>query len=182
VRTANGVSDLKVSEEVKAVLTQVFSADQAFYCIGEVAREGGLWLGVEKRPLPVVPMLRRPAVSGAAVMRGRGYWRRFTMMPLAQGNTTAVPADDGLVNDYRDAAWWTPGLEQTWAEADELHQRLRTLEVNFKAAVEQTRVDTQAADAELCKKEIAAALAAHQSEAPAAAPDASTYHGRKGRK
>jgi hypothetical protein len=136
-----------MAEETKPDVTIALSASGLFYCMATHERECGLWLGVEKKPLPVPSELRRPGTVGAAIMRGRDYWRHYTRTPLGQGDTKTVPADDDLVTDYRDAAWWTPGLEEAWAEADGLHESLRTMEVNFKSAVEQTKADTQAQDA-----------------------------------
>src|SRR5277367_873331 len=104
-------------EYVMAAYTIIYSADNAWYCIPELMdrREGGIWLGVERCPLPVPPELHAPGIQGAAVMRGRNYWRRYSALPHRQNPTIgSIGEEDGedkaLVEDYLSAAWWTPGL------------------------------------------------------------------------
>jgi hypothetical protein len=81
-------------------------------------RECGLWLSIQKHPLPVPPQFRRPDSVCACVMRGRDYYRVAMFRPAHTDGCTAVSLDDELVKDYCDAAWWTPGLEEAWVELD----------------------------------------------------------------
>jgi hypothetical protein len=114
-------------EKVVSEVRIVFSQDRTYYCAPEVKRDGTwLWLGVEKCPLPVPMELQAPGLSGAAVMRGRDYWRRFTRIPPRPGVEEMVAADDEHVSDYRAAVWWTPGIEEAWVEAE-----------GFKAALDE---------------------------------------------
>jgi len=59
---------------------------------------------------------RRPDMVCACVMRGRDYYRVGIRGPQHSGGSQAISLDDELVKDYRDAAWWTPGLEEAWVE------------------------------------------------------------------
>ena len=95
----------------------IFSAGGQFYAIPDVKRECGLWLSLAKHPLPVPNEWHRPGLSFAAVMRGRGYWRIGHHAPMHTDGSKAVSIDDELVRDYRGASWWTPGLEEAWAES-----------------------------------------------------------------
>src|SRR5579875_752655 len=90
----------------------VFSAGGQFYAIPDIRREGGIWLSLARHPLP--------GLSFAVVMRGRDYWRVGLHAPTRPDGSRAVSIDDELVRDYRDACWWTPGLEEAWAEAEGL--------------------------------------------------------------
>jgi hypothetical protein len=96
----------------------IFSAGGQFYAIPDVKRECGLWLSLAKHPLPVPNEWHRPGLSFAAVMRGRDYWRIGHHALMHTDGSKAVSIDDELVTDYRDAAWWTPGLEESWAQAE----------------------------------------------------------------
>lgn len=114
MRTPHAARDSKMNRtEVQLIL----SAGGQFYAIPEVRRECGLWLSIAKHPLPVPTEWHRPGLSFAAVIRGRGYWRIGHHAPLHTDGSKAVSIDDELVRDYRDASWWTPGLEDAWAEA-----------------------------------------------------------------
>jgi hypothetical protein len=104
------------SKEVQIIL----SAGGQFYAIPEVKRECGLWLSIAKHPTPVPTEWHRPVLSFAAVMRGRDYWRIGHHAPLHTAGSKAVSIDDELMRDYRDASWWSPGLEEAWAESQGL--------------------------------------------------------------
>ncbi|HZP46272.1 MAG TPA: hypothetical protein VFB15_11545 [Candidatus Binataceae bacterium] len=95
-----------------------YNGDGTYYCVPQVVRECGMWLSVAKRDLPVARALRRPAAHGAVVMRGRDYYREFTRLAFANGRVEVVDADHELVADWRDAAWWTPGLQESWQELE----------------------------------------------------------------
>ncbi len=60
-------------------------------------------------------------------MRGRDYWRRFTRGRLLLGAQKLIAAGDVLIRDYIDAAWWTPGLEEAWAETEGLHEAVQEM-------------------------------------------------------
>ena len=90
--------------------TVIFSADKTWYAVKELAKP--IWLGVEKVPPPIPDNVKRPGISGAAIMPGRSYWRRFTAVPLTPGPSETRIADDEMVADYRDASWWTPGISE----------------------------------------------------------------------
>jgi hypothetical protein len=94
----------------------IFSAGRQFYAVPEIHRECGLWLSVQKHPLPLGIEWHRPGLTFAAVMRGRDYYRIGACAPQHTDGSKAVAVDDELVSDYRDAAWWTPGLEEAWVE------------------------------------------------------------------
>jgi hypothetical protein len=96
----------------------IYSAGGQFYAIAGVKRECGLWLSLAKHPLPVATEWHRPGSSFAAVMRGRDYWRIGQHAVLHTDGSKAVSIDDDLVRDYQDASWWTPGLEEAWAESE----------------------------------------------------------------
>jgi hypothetical protein len=96
----------------------IFSAGGQFYAIPDVKRECGLWLSLAKHALPVPNEWHRPGLSFAAVMRGRDYWRIGHNAPMHTDGSKAVSIDDELVTDYRDASWWTPGLQESWVEAE----------------------------------------------------------------
>jgi hypothetical protein len=98
----------------------IFSAGRQFYAVPEIRRECGLWLSVEKHPLPVPPEWRRPESICACVMCGRDYYRVGVFRPLHSDGSETAGSDDERVRDYRDAAWWTPGLEEAWVELQEL--------------------------------------------------------------
>jgi hypothetical protein len=99
-----------------AELQIMYSAGGQFYAIADVARECGLWLSVAKHPLPVPAEWRRPGLTFAAVMRGRDYYRIGAYAPQNVNRSAPISSDDECVRDYRDAAWWTPGLEEAWVE------------------------------------------------------------------
>jgi hypothetical protein len=107
-------------------LQVIFSASGGFYAIPDVKRECGLWLSVEKKPLPVPAEWRRPGLAFACVMRGRDYWRIGHYAPHHTNGSKEVEPQDELVRDYSDASWWTPGLEEAWAEADGMHAAMET--------------------------------------------------------
>ena len=96
-----------------------YSLDGKLYAL-EGIRECALWMSVEKHPLPVPDGWHRPGIVMAAVMRGRDYYRICQFAPASLGQRVTIDDDNELVTDYRDAAWWTLGLEQAWAEIDKL--------------------------------------------------------------
>jgi hypothetical protein len=98
----------------------VLSAGGQFYAVLDIPRTCGLWLSIAKYPLPVPPEWHRPGNSFAAVMRGRDYYRVGVYGPQHQDGSRSVPIDDELVKDWRDTSWWTPGLQESWAEIDSL--------------------------------------------------------------
>jgi hypothetical protein len=94
----------------------IFSAGRRFYAVPELRRECGLWLSVEKHPLPVPSEWRRPEAICACIMRGRDYYRVGMFRPVHTDGSETAGIDDERVRDYRDVAWWTPGLEEAWVE------------------------------------------------------------------
>ncbi len=96
----------------------ILSAGNQFYAVIDSGRECALWLSLERYPLPVPKEWRRPGATCACVMRGRNYYRLATLGPQHTNVTKAIAADDELIRDYRDAAWWTPSLQEAWAELD----------------------------------------------------------------
>ena len=110
-----------------------FSGDGRYYLVPRIGREkfpggGMVWLETATHPLPVGHEWHTPNLFGAAVIRGRNYWRRFTRAHLyLEKEQKELPADDLLVRDYADFAWWTPGLEEAWAEADASHEAVAEL-------------------------------------------------------
>jgi hypothetical protein len=98
----------------------VFSADGGWYACPAVERECGVWLSLAKHELPVTPQWRRPGFGFAAVMRGRDYYRYGQYAALRSGERRLADRSDELVRDWQDACWWTPGLQEAWAEADGL--------------------------------------------------------------
>jgi hypothetical protein len=98
------------------MLMVVFSAGRHFYAVPDVKRECGLWLSVEKHELPIPPEWHRPGSVCACVMRGRCYYRIGIFGPQHADGSKAISIEDELVKDYRDAAWWTPSLEEAWLE------------------------------------------------------------------
>jgi hypothetical protein len=112
-----GVSDMSeiITREVQIVL----SAGGQFYAVLDIPRTCGLWLSIAKHPLPVPPEWHRPGNSFAAVMRGCDYYRVGVYGPQHQDGSRSVPIDDELVKDWCDAAWWTPGLEEAWAQIEQ---------------------------------------------------------------
>jgi hypothetical protein len=101
-------------------LAIVLSSGGQFYAVLGVHRECGIWLSLEKKPLPVPSEWHRPGDTFAAVMRGRDYWRVGASAPQHSNSTKSIAPDDELVKDYLDAAWWTPGLQEAWTAADGL--------------------------------------------------------------
>jgi hypothetical protein len=132
-----------MSDEVQIM----FSAGHQFYAVPDVRRECGIWLSMEKHPLPVPVEWRRPHSVAAAVMRGRDYYRIAIFGPQHTDGSSAAGTDDELVRDYRDAAWWTPGLEEAWTELDDAnaapdkaeqqHAQATRLQVAARGAVPQ---------------------------------------------
>ena len=100
-----------MSETVQREVQIIYSANCEYYAIPG-SREAGIWLSLRKYELPVRQTWRAPGLAGAAVMRGRDYYRFFSVAPMNQGRSGTIAADDELVRDYADAAWWTPGLEE----------------------------------------------------------------------
>ena len=100
-----------------------YSLDGKLYAM-EGIRECALWMSVEKHPLPVPDGWHRPGIVMAAIMRGRDYYRICQFAPTSLGQRVTIDEDSELVTDYREAAWWTPGLEQAWAEIDKLKRPL----------------------------------------------------------
>src|SRR5258708_34691238 len=114
-------------EEVQSAEREVvqFSSDGAYYLVPRIGVEkfpqgGMIWLETATHPLPVGQEWHTPNLFGAAVMRGRDYWRRFTRGRLLPGAQKVIAAGDVLIRDYIDAAWWTPGLEGALAETEGL--------------------------------------------------------------
>lgn len=101
----------------------IYSIDGFYYNVPDT-RECGIWLSVQKHPLPVPIGWHRPAVLMACVMRGRDYFRICQFAPIGRGKTDTIEDNDELVLDYRDASWWTPGLEEAWSKIDELNTLL----------------------------------------------------------
>ena len=97
-------------------LALVLSSGGQFYAVLGTHRECGIWLSLQKHPLPVPSEWHRPGDTFAAVMRGRDYYRIGASAPQHSNSTKSITADDELVKDYFDAAWWTPGLQEAWAE------------------------------------------------------------------
>jgi hypothetical protein len=94
----------------------MYSAKGQFYAITDVARECGLWLSVAKHPLPVP---RRKAPAGTDLRRCHAGPRLFRIGAYAPQNVSRsarISSDDECVKDYRDAAWSTPGLEESRVE------------------------------------------------------------------
>src|SRR5581483_8445914 len=110
-----------MSEMTKTTDVQ-FSSGGDYYCVPGIAREGAIWLSVTKLPLPIGPEWKAPHTFGMAVMRGRTYARQFTRAPLIPGQLKAIDETDEMVVDWRDAAWWTPGLEEAWVECQALRE------------------------------------------------------------
>lgn len=102
-----------------------YSWGEQYYAISGTQRECGLWLSVKRYPLPVPLEWRRPGVSFAAVMPGRDYYRIGTVMP--QREIIAYDISEELIADFRDAAWWTPGLEEAWEAAAQAMKQLDEL-------------------------------------------------------
>jgi len=86
----------------------------------------GLWLSLDTYPLPVPTQWCRPGITFACVFRDRGYFRLGSVQPqrLAAGRPKVTPIDDERVLDFRNAVWWTPGLEDAWREVDRLKHQL----------------------------------------------------------
>ena len=95
----------------------VYTVNGLYYLVPGV-RECSLWLSTGKYRLPVPCDWRRAGGACAVIMRGRDYYRMAAFVPQNPGLSKAAGLDDELVRDYRDAAWWTPGLEEAWAEAE----------------------------------------------------------------
>jgi hypothetical protein len=98
----------------------IFSAGGQFYAVPDVRRECGLWLSTATHPLPVPVEWHRPGAVCACVARGRNYYRIGIFGPQRNEISRTVDADSELARDYRDAAWWTPGLEEAWTQIDAL--------------------------------------------------------------
>jgi len=98
----------------------IYSAGRQFYAVPDVRRECGLWLSVETHAMPVPSEWRRPDSVCVCVMRGRDYYRIGMFRPAHTDGSEEVSIDDQRVKDYRDAAWWTPGLEEAWVELQAL--------------------------------------------------------------
>jgi hypothetical protein len=120
-------------EEVEEVEVVQFSSDGAYYLVPRIGMEkfpadGMIWLETTTHPLPVGQEWHTPNLFGAAIMRGRDYWRRFTRGRLLLGAQKSIAASDVLLRDYIDAAWWTPGLEEAWVEIQGLKEALAEAE------------------------------------------------------
>ncbi len=107
-----------MTESRAAGATVLWNSDATYYCVPGIARDGAIWLSVQTFAKPVGPEWRYPNSFGVVLMRGRDYVRRFTRMRLTAGRTETLAADSPMVADWRDAAWWTPGLAEAWAELD----------------------------------------------------------------
>lgn len=108
-----------MADQMNGDVTILLNSDGTYYCCPGVARDGALWLSVDVFPKPVNPEWRYPNTFGVALIRGPDYVRRFTRMRLSVGRTEAVASDAALVADWKAASWWTPGLEEAWAQLDE---------------------------------------------------------------
>jgi hypothetical protein len=112
--------------------TVQYSSDGHYYLVARIGQgkfpDGGMvWLETLTHPLPIGEEWHTPNLFGAAVIRGRDYWRRFTRARLLIGQQTEIVATAVLVRDYAEFAWWTPGLQEAWAEADGLHEAVDEL-------------------------------------------------------
>jgi hypothetical protein len=126
------MDEIKHEEVGNAEEVVQFSSDGAYYLVPRIGAEkfpqgGMIWLETATHPLPVGREWHTPNLFGAAVMRGRDYWRRFTRGRLLPGAQKPMAAGDVLIHDYIDAAWWAPGLEEAWAEAEGLHEAVEEL-------------------------------------------------------
>ena len=106
--------------ELSDMIQIIYSAGRQFYAVPDVRRECGLWLSVETHAMPVPSEWRRPDSVCVCVMRGRDYYRIGMFRPAHTDGSEEVSIDDQRVKDYRDAAWWTPGLEEAWVELQAL--------------------------------------------------------------
>ncbi len=102
----------------------IFSTGGEFYAVPEIRRECSLWLSVEKHRLPVLVEWHRPDSICACIMPNRHYYRIGMFRPLHMGRSESASIDDERVRDYRDAAWWTPGLEEAWIELQGMKEAL----------------------------------------------------------
>jgi hypothetical protein len=122
-----------MAEQLSKTVDIQYSRDGDFYCIPAIVRDGGFWLSVAPYSLPVASEWKLPGIRGMAIMRGRDYARKFERMPLFPGRLEAIAADSALVADWKDASWWTPGLEEAWAECEGLHLAVAQHERNLAA-------------------------------------------------
>jgi len=116
-----------MADQTTAEVTVLLNSDGTYYCCPAVARDGAMWLSVATLPKPIGPEWRYPNTFGVALIRGRDYVRRFTRMRLTAGRTETVAPDAVMVADWRAASWWTPGLEEAWAELDAHQSAAATL-------------------------------------------------------
>lgn len=113
-----------MAERVIREVQLVFSAGGLFYAVLDIPRTCGLWLSIEKHPLPVPNEWHRPGLTFAAIMRGRDYFRIGAYSPQHTDGSKSLPLDDELVRDWCDASWWTPGLEEAWGEIQGMREAL----------------------------------------------------------
>jgi hypothetical protein len=123
---------MQKAESVSETVEVQFNSGGDFYCVPSVTREGAIWLSVKTLPLPIGPEWKAPHTFGMALIRGRDYARQFTRAPLIPGAVRAVEASDPIIADWRDAAWWTPGLEEAWAECQGLCDAIAQHEKNLE--------------------------------------------------
>lgn len=102
----------------------IYSVGRQFYAIPEIWRSGGIWLSVVRHALPIGAEWRGPGLVFAAIMRGRDYYRIGTAYPQKAGPAEPIESDSEMVRDYADAAWWTPGLQEAWVEAQGLSEAM----------------------------------------------------------
>ena len=96
----------------------IYTVDRKFYVIPAASRECSFWLSVESYPLPVPIEWHRPGLTFACVFPRRDHYRIGSGGPGRPGSTEQIQDDSQLVADYREAVWWTLGLEEAWAELD----------------------------------------------------------------
>jgi len=141
----------------------IFSAGGQFYAVTGAGCERHLWLGVDKHPLPVPLEWHRPGLVCACVMRGRSYYRIAAFGPQHSGGSKSVSIDDELVKDYRDAAWWTPGLEEAWVELQGLREAFNTLGEAERSRAHQWSEAERAGESASCVTRKASAACAPRS-------------------
>jgi hypothetical protein len=103
----------------------LFSPDRQYYSVAGVEVPVDLlWLSVTTYPLPVPSYFQHPTPFCACLNRGRNYYRVGTAAPQRVWQIENKDSDDPLVSDFRDASWWTPGLEEAWVEIQGLQEAL----------------------------------------------------------
>jgi hypothetical protein len=104
----------------------IFNARRQLYAVPEARRDGcGLWLSIQKHPLPVPQAWRRDSVCVCLAGAHPSYYEIGIFGPRHNDVSEAASLDDGRVLDYQHAAWWTLGLEQAWVELRTIKRNLR---------------------------------------------------------